>query len=89
MDIAGLLATVAFALGAIGGYAYTSNRNEKRLKYNAIKDGLKQYARDNALMRTVDQKLADDDMYNELKQYTASSKASPTETPVEYMPVTI
>ena len=89
MDLAGLVLTVAFALGSAAGYEYFSSRNDKRIRYEAIKDGLKQYARDNALMRTIDQRLAPDSVYKELNNIKNTNKTAPTETPVEYMPVTI
>ena len=90
MGVAGLLLAVAATLGAVGGYSYSSARNDRRLKYKAIKDGLSDFARDNALMRTIDQKITtDDDVYKDLSKITASSKSSPRETPMVYNPVSV
>lgn len=90
MGVAGLLLAVAATLGAVGGYSYSSARNDRRLKYKAIKDGLSDFARDNALMRTIDQKITtDDDVYKDLSEITASSKSSPRETPMVYNPVSV
>lgn len=90
MGVAGLLLAVAATLGAVGGYSYSSARNDRRLKYKAIKDGLSDFARDNSLMRTIDQKITtDDDVYKDLSKITASSKSSPRETPMVYNPVSV
>lgn len=86
----GLITATAAALAGKAAYDYASERNPRRLQYKAIKDGLKQYAQGNALMRTIDQRLTDDPaMLAKLQTIKSTKGASPVETPIEYTPVTI
>ena len=90
MATLGVIAAATAGIGGYGAYQYAASRNPNRLKYDAIKAGLKSYAQDNALMRTLDQRLTDDpELYKKLSSLVAKNKKSPVETPIEYNQVTI
>lgn len=87
----GLVLATSAALGAYGVYNYQASRNPARLKHSAIRSGLNQYAMQNSIMRPIEHKLTDDPKVLKLLQSVEekSDKASPTETPVVYNPVTL
>ena len=91
LAITGLLMLAAAGAGAIGGYNWSAAKNDKRLKYKAMKSGLKQMAQQQALMRSIDQKLTNDP---EVEAYLASlvkkdGAKAPTNTPINYVDVSI
>lgn len=87
----GLVMATSAAIGAYGVYNYQASRNPDRLKHKAIKAGLNQYAMQNSIMRPIEHNLTDDPKVLKLLQAVEdkTDKASPTETPVAYTPVTI
>lgn len=91
LAITGLLMLAAAGAGAIGGYNWSAAKNDKRLRYRAMKSGLKQMAQQQALMRSIDQKLTDDP---EVEAYLSGlvkkdGVKAPTNTPINYVDVSI
>ena len=91
MPALGLTMALAFALSAYGAYHYDAARNPNRLKHKAIKSGLKNYAMQNGGMYSVDRPIAGNQKTMQLLAALDNngSESSPTETPVEFAPVTI
>lgn len=91
MPALGLVMSLAFALSAYGAYHHDAARNPARLKYKAIKGGLKNFAMQNGGMYPIDRPLTEDEETKEaLRDLDSKSPAaSPTETPMTIAPVTI
>lgn len=91
MPAIGLTMALAFALSAYGAYHHDAARNPNRLKYKAIKSGLKNYAMQNGGMYSVDRPMAENSKTMQLLS-TLENKgksSAPTETPAMINPVTI
>lgn len=88
----GLVLMVAAGLGAYGAYNYMAANNPNRLKYKAIKSGLRQYAMQNSMMRPIEHQLTNDpEIKVMLENMSGDTNKSTdvTETPMGLAEVTI